>query len=584
MNRLQELFFRWQDGVLTPAESDELARLLESGEAREFLVEEFFTIQTLREGLGNAAAARPRSRRRLWIALSSAAAILAALGAFFFLGTSTVAVARVTEVRGTVVGDDGAAVAAESDVFAGRGFRTVGAASGAVLRFPDGTRVDLGGDTALDSVDELPDGKQISIVRGTASAVVRPQRPDRPMVFSTPHGQAKVLGTTLRLSVDAQGKGGTRLEVKEGKVQLQNLAGKTVLVESGHFAVAAAGLELTARRSAPAKAMELVRRMAPDSWLAVSDSHLRKASPDPSQYPKIQLVSGVKSVISAWSGGVFDPSRDRLVVWGGGASTYAGNEIYAFDLHDLMWVRVTDPTADPALGKQVNNDGTPAGRGTYNGLAYIAHSDRMFAAGGAIAGNAGNVGADITWTFDFEKRRWVDMKPAGSRPQTQAQNSCAYDPVTRKVWWLDGTGLFSYDVDSNSWARHTTEGQFDRTIAVDTKRRRLVMVGQGEVLMVDPAAASPKPVPWKTTGGDAFLRGRVGLDYDPVADRIVGWAGGPVYSLDPDTGAWTAHNAAGAPKATEAGIYGRWRYVPSLNAFVVATDVDENVHFFKLAR
>ncbi len=573
MNRLQELFFRWQDGVLTPAESDELAQLLDSEEARAFLVDEFFTIQTLREGLGNAVAVKPRSRRRFWIAISSAAAILVALGAFF-LGTSTVAVARVTEVRGTVVGDEDGAV------FAGRGIRTVGPASAAVLRFPDGTTIDLGGDTALDRVEE----KRVSIARGTASAVVPPQESGRPMVFTTPDGQATVLGTRLRLSVDAQGKGGTRLEVVEGKVQLQNLVGKTVLVESGHFAVAAAGLEMTARRVAPVKAVELVRRMAPNSWLAVPDTKLRRAAPDPSQYPKIQLVSGVRSVISSWSGGVYDPSRDRLVVWGGGTSSYAGNEIYAFDLHEMAWVRVTDPTQDPAVGKHVNNDGTPAGRSTYNGLAYIAHNDRMFATGGAIAGNAGNVGTDITWTFDFGSRRWADMKPSGSRPQTQAQNSCAYDPGTRRVWWLDGQGLYSYDVDANFWNRHSTEGRFDRTIAVDTKRRRLVMVGEGEVLVVDLGALFPKPKAWKTTGGDAFIRGRVGLDYDPVADRIVGWAGGPVYSLDPDTGAWTAHNAPGAPKPTEVGVYGRWRYVPSLDAFVVATDVDENVHFFKLGR
>ena len=58
----------------------------------------------------------------------------------------------------------------------------------------------------------------------------------------------------------------------------------------------------------------------------------------------------------------------------------------------------------------------------------------------------------------------------------------------------------------------------------------------------------------------------------------------PVFVLHPDSGVWVAHHAPGAPKATETGIYGRWRYVPSVGAFVVATDVDENVHFFKLGK
>jgi len=164
-------------------------------------------------------------------------------------------------------------------------------------------------------------------------------------------------------------------------------------------------------------------------------------------------------------------------------------------------------------------------------------------------------------------------------------NCCAYDPTTRKVWWFDGTGLFSYDFDANSWTQHTTEtGMYDRTAAVDPKRGRLVIVGQREVLVVDLRAASLKPQPWKTTGGEAFIARRVGLDYDPVADRFVGWAGGPVYSLDPDTGAWTAHDAPGAPKPTDSGMYGRWRYVPSLDVFVLVTDVDENVQFYKLGK
>jgi len=575
MNRLQELLLRWQDGVLTPGESDELAGLLESAEARELLVDDFFTIQTLREGLGAAVAERPRSRR--WIGLTAAAVLVAAAGAFFFLQRPAAAIAHVTDIRGDVVSIKGVPITAGTTLLAGQGVKTAAAAA-ATIQFLDGTRVDLGADTTLDRIDS----KRISIARGTTTAVVRPRPEDDPMVFVTPHGQATVLGTSLRLVVE---KRATRLDVSEGKVRLERLAGKTALVEAGHFAVVAEGLDPVARRSVPAKAAELLRSMRPNSWLAAPETRLRTAAPDPVQYPKIQLVSGVKSVISAWSGGIYDTGRDRLVVWGGGATTYAGNELYGFRLDDLTWERITEPTADPALGKQINNDGTPACRGTYNGLAYVAHADRMFATGGAIAANAGNVGADITWMFDFQSRRWIDMKPAGSRPQTQAMNCCAADPATRKVWWLDGTGLFSYDVDANRWTKHTQDAGFlDRTMAIDTKRGRIIVVGAGEVHTIDLRAASPTLQPWKTTGGDAFLKGRPGLDYDPVADRIVGWAGGPVYSLDPNTGVWTAQNAPGAPKPTESGIYGRWRYVPSLEAFVVVTDVDENVHFYRASR
>src|SRR5881394_4000718 len=35
-----------------------------------------------------------------------------------------------------------------------------------------------------------------------------------------------------------------------------------------------------------------------------------------------------RMVISAWGGAIADTSRNRLILWGGGHSDYAGNELY----------------------------------------------------------------------------------------------------------------------------------------------------------------------------------------------------------------------------------------------------------------
>jgi hypothetical protein len=67
------------------------------------------------------------------------------------------------------------------------------------------------------------------------------------MILTFPHGAAKILGTTLKLSVDPEPKKGTRLEVEEGRVELKNLSGAHVEVGSGQFAVAQEGMELVAR-------------------------------------------------------------------------------------------------------------------------------------------------------------------------------------------------------------------------------------------------------------------------------------------------------------------------------------------------
>ena len=130
---------------------------------------------------------------------------------------------------------------------AGQGLETAPGASWAVVSFPDETRVYIPADTVVREIGETR-GKRMHLERSLEG--IRPevskQPKDRPMVFSTPHGEATVLGTTLRLVVDPDPKKGTKLVVEEGRVELKNLAGKTVMVESGHFAVAAVGVELKA--------------------------------------------------------------------------------------------------------------------------------------------------------------------------------------------------------------------------------------------------------------------------------------------------------------------------------------------------
>src|ERR1051326_1627950 len=57
--------------------------------------------------------------------------------------------------------------------------------------------------------------------------------------------------------------------------------------------------------------------------------------------------------IKAWSGGIADTSRNRLLIWGGGHVDYYGNEIYALSLGDHAMVRLNNPgpVADPNAGR-----------------------------------------------------------------------------------------------------------------------------------------------------------------------------------------------------------------------------------------
>jgi len=306
-------------------------------------------------------------------------------------------------------------------------------------------------------------------------------------------------------------------------------------------------------------------------------------APSAAKYPKIQGGSGISAIMDSWSGAVLDTRRDRLVVWGGGASNYYGNEVYAFDFAALSWQRLTEPTAEPTLNQDVGLDGRPTARSTYNGIAYVAHLDRMFAQGGSLAGGGG--GADHTWMFDFVSGAWTDRRPPAS-PGGGFGCTATYDPATRRIWLGSGArsfaGLWSYDVDANVWTKHTGDDFADVTSTLDPKRGLLVFVGRNEVFTYDLRGGAPKKMPWTTTGGAAFIaKSGAGLDYDSARDRLVGWHGGAVFELDPESKVWTTINAPGAPEDNPQGIYGRWRYVPSLRAFVVVTKVDGNVHLYK---
>src|SRR5262245_48838500 len=362
------------------ATEEERARLRAELEADPSAAESLFAAAELERDLGEVLrAARPR--RRLWIAAAAAAGLLAASAVALFSGGADLP--RVELAEGTPDLAVGERLVAGSDI------TTKGRV---VLRYDDGTRVELGAGSVL---RELGPRKSMTLTRGSLSADVAKQLEGRPMVIRTPQGEATIVGTRFRLAVKGDS---TRLDVEEGKVRLTRFADRaSVDVVSGHFAVAAPG------------AAPMALALRPGSWLSVPGTTMAQVVADREKFPKAQGILGPAGVISAWSGAAFDRKRNRLVLWGGGHSDYHGNELYAFSTETLTWERLTDPTPDPRLNREANGDGTPNSRATYNGLAYLSHSDRFFAIGGALAGNGG---ARTPWTFDFDAKKWTAGAPA----------------------------------------------------------------------------------------------------------------------------------------------------------------------------
>jgi hypothetical protein len=311
-------------------------------------------------------------------------------------------------------------------------------------------------------------------------------------------------------------------------------------------------------------------------------------------------------VIRAWSGGIIDTLRNRMIIWGGGHLNYFGNELYSLNLNDSppSLRRLTDPSP---INTDLSNctptlaDGKPNARETYNNLVYMTHLDKMFVFNGANACGGGN-GASDTWTLDMSTLQWTRMDPVnGFAPPfnlTGVTNYAltAYDPNTRTVLVVWDGQLWRYTYETNTYDLLSTEApaSYAATGALDTKRNLFVFMGHDyqssapSIWTLDVSGNSPyvsKNISSQVSGCDAIgSAGYPGLVYDPVLDRIVGWpnTGSTLYLFNPDTMTCTTQTFANGPtspvRVADSGTFGRFNYMPTLGEYVLVNDSDQNAY------
>lgn len=342
--------------------------------------------------------------------------------------------------------------------------------------------------------------------------------------------------------------------------------------------------------ASPPRAPVTLDRLKPGHWYEVPNSRLRDVVPRPVP----PGVNGPPSIMSEWSGGAYDSRRDRLIVWGGGHSGYAGNEVYVFELATLKWRRLTEPSratgGDPASGYYP--DGLPRARHTYDYVEYVPGIDSFCSFGGAALYPEGGTVVPNVDCLNLATGRWERRADAIAYGIGALS---AYDPVEGKVW-VQGAGreglLASYDPRSDRWRAHDEAGRhgwldYELTAEIDPRLRKFVAVGHGYVYAADLRRGYTSLAPLKTVGASAAVRAdSPGLAYSP-AHGIVAWAGGAkVYSLDFEALAWSTHapasdNKAIPPAISGAGVFGRFRYSRTFDVFVLANDVDANVWLYR---
>lgn len=166
-----------------------------------------------------------------------------------------IAIARIERVQGDVSLLSGPlrkpAQAGQSLAW-GQGLETPPKDGAAVVKYPDGTRLELGPKTVIWEASNRPAGeeespKRVHLTEGVLALDV--VRQPKPMTLVTPHGEARVLGTSFVLQVEPNS---TRVEMKEGKIRLTRKEdGAAVEVGAGQFVVVAKGVPLEAKPMVP---------------------------------------------------------------------------------------------------------------------------------------------------------------------------------------------------------------------------------------------------------------------------------------------------------------------------------------------
>jgi hypothetical protein len=357
-----------------------------------------------------------------------------------------------------------------------------------------------------------------------------------------------------------------------------------------HLARAAASrtapLMLAAAFAANADPLE---RVAAGQWYEIPGSELRKVavnSPDVAR-------------ITAWSSAALDRETNRLFVWGGGHADYSGNEVYAFDLGTLEWARLTEPSPPDTARTDTYADGAPRARHTYNYIEFVPAVGKLLSFGGAALYPHGGETTRNIAEFDPKTRGWIN----GRRRKVPAGGSligahARLDPASGDVFFVPAQrgALARYSPAEDQWQGGWDTGYVNvhATAAIDPQRRLMVLVGSG--------TERPQALSWNldrpgrvtdlrplTTGDEEIERAYgPGFDFHEPSGRFVAWAGGTnVYVLDPEDWRWSRcvparDNTADPGPARSSGTYGRFRYVPRLDLFVLMNGVKRNVFVFRL--
>jgi N-acetylneuraminic acid mutarotase len=168
----------------------------------------------------------------------------------------------------------------------------------------------------------------------------------------------------------------------------------------------------------------------------------------------------------------YDPTGNRVLVFGGYSGTSYHNDTWAYDVATNAW-------------SELHPVGTVPAARLGHSLVYDPESKKMILFGGYD----GSTEYNDTWAYDPAANTWTLQAPTGTVPPARALPQMVYDPAVKKTVLFGGgtsSGAFndawSYDLAENSWAKVTLTGsppaaRVGHSLVYDSAKQELVLFG-----------------------------------------------------------------------------------------------------------
>ena len=334
-------------------------------------------------------------------------------------------------------------------------------------------------------------------------------------------------------------------------------------------------------------------------WTQLPNTAIESFAPNYMVYPVTGNACGggpSRCVVSDWSSAWNDTKRSRMVMWGGGHQDYHGNEVYTLDIRTGVMARATNPSYPYGNSSELNSDGTPNIRHTYDTMAYVGGShDYYFQYSGALGGN-GFAGTNFI-TLQPNLTSWTSTAPTqgtNGYPSGYQGLSADYDPITDRVYMVDVGSFGYYDPNKGSQANSftylstMTVVDYKQNCAVDRDNRLFVCIGDNQYWKWDLTQANPAQQVFTPTGcGTGLSSPFPYMAYYPYRHQfaILGSSTSTVYLLNAVTNTCTAATMNGGPAIDNSIADGLklFGYYPAVGVFALVSNVpNTNAYILRL--